>query len=256
MAELDLHRYQGSAHFGPGYHYLYEHDSHAPGSVDRALLEEMLLVCAETETYLYTAFTPLEPHYRKGSRPALEACVQKATEGCLSAEERIAAIARFTAGLGEYASDDMDLMRLGGTEEAIIDRGSDWCTDLARVGCVLFQIAGLPARIVMLADTAQAYSGHVITEAHRNGVWGAVDTTTGKVYVDADGCPVSAAAIRRTGQQGQFRCVAVANYFVWEAAKYTYTVSGINDYYRSILTKAQQGWPGGLRWLHGEEACR
>ena len=27
----------------------------------------------------------------------------------------------------------------------------------------------------------------------------------------------------------------------------------MNDYYRSILSMADRGWPGGLRWLHGED---
>lgn len=144
-------------------------------------------------------------------------------------------------------------MLLGGIEEEIISRGSDWCTDVARVGCLLFQVAGFPARIVVLANTGEAYSGHVITEVHRNGFWGAVDHTSGTVYADANGHPASAAAIMSLGHP-QFRTVAMANYFVWETDKYRYAVSGINPYYRSILAMSQQGWPGGLRWLHGEDA--
>ena len=52
----------------------------------------------------------------------------------------------------------------------------------------------------------------------------------------------------------QFRAAAVANYLIWEWEKYEYTVTGLNDYYRSILRMSAQGWPGGLRWLHGEDA--
>ena len=40
---------------------------------------------------------------------------------------------------------------------------------------------------------------------------------------------------------------------------YDYAVTGLNDYYRAILiygiygrSMADQGWLGGLRWLHGE----
>ena len=36
---------------------------------------------------------------------------------------------------------------------------------------------------------------------------------------------------------------------------YDYAVSPINDYYRSILEMSGRGWPGGLRWLHGEDAA-
>jgi hypothetical protein len=37
----------------------------------------------------------------------------------------------------------------------------------------------------------------------------------------------------------------------WE--RYDYPVSSMNDYYRSILERSLQGWPGGLRWLHEED---
>ncbi|MDF2627607.1 MAG: hypothetical protein K0R39_1438 [Symbiobacteriaceae bacterium] len=244
-----------TAQFDPAYSYMYQNDSHAPGSVDRVLLDEMVLLCADTEAYLYGTFTPLEILYRRGSREALEAYVRQAVAGCKSAEEQVAAIATFTAGLSERAEDDLDAMLLGGTEEEIIRRGSDWCTDLARVGCALSQVAGFPARIAVLADTEAAYSGHVITEVYQNGLWGAVDHTNGIVYADANGHPLSAAAVRKTGNP-QFRTVALANYAVWHADKYSYEVTGINRYYRSILEMSQQGWPGGLRWLHGEDTGR
>ena len=52
---------------------------------------------------------------------------------------------------------------------------------------------------------------------------------------------------------GQFRAAGVANYFCWRSASYDYTVTGLNEYYTSILEMADRGWPGGLRWLHGEE---
>jgi hypothetical protein len=52
---------------------------------------------------------------------------------------------------------------------------------------------------------------------------------------------------------GQFRGAAISNYFVWCWREYDYTVSKINNYYRSILEISNQGWPGGLRWIHGED---
>lgn len=151
---------------------MYANDSHAPGSVDRVLLEEMVFLCPETEAYLYTQFTPLDLRYRPGSRPVLEACLKQAVAGCGSPEEQVRAIVAHTSGLGASVTDDLDALQLGGTEEEILQRSTDWCTDLARVGCLLFQLAGLPARILVLADTEQAYSGHVITEVYRSGVGG------------------------------------------------------------------------------------
>jgi hypothetical protein len=151
-------------------------------------------------------------------------------------------------------------MRFGGTEEAIIARGTDWCTDVARVGCALYQVAGFPSRIVSLFNLHAAYSGHVIVEVHRRGAWGAVDTNSGVVYRKDDGRPATmwdlmndAEVVKRhDAQPSQFTGAGIANYRVRDSDFHDYTVSGLNDYYRTILSMAEQGWPGGLRWLHGE----
>ena len=141
---------------------------------------------------------------------------------------------------------------------------------MARVGCVLCQVSGIPARLVILFDTAQAYSGHVIIETFRRERWGAIDTNTGVVYRHPDGRPASTWELMNepelieshacnpiaayTSTRGQFAGAAIFNYFVWQSEMYSYAVSTINAYLRSILCMAQQGWPGGLRWLHGEES--
>ncbi len=262
--------YSGVGQFGPAYRYMLENDSHAAGSVDRVLQEGMIRICAETADCLYGAHTPLDIKYRNRSRPELEQCVSKASAGAERAEKAIERIAAFTAGLQErVAGGGTDDLLLGGTEEEIINRGSDWCTDVARVGCVLCQVSGIPSRLVILIDTGQAYSGHVIIEAHRQARWGAIDTTTGVVYRHSDSRPASAWELmngpelieshRRshraayTSTRGQFSGVAISNYFVWQSEMYSYAVSSLNDYTRSILSMAAEGWPGGLRWLHGEE---
>ena len=263
----DLSHYQGIAQFGPAYRFMFENDAHAPGSVDRVLAERMIRLCAETAGCLYEEYTPTKVEYAPGSRPELEELLAEVLAGC-GDEERVAAIARFCAALGENADDDLNTMRLGGTEEEIIRRGSDWCTDVARVGCILCQLVGIPSRLVMLADTAQAYSGHVIIEGYRDGVWGAVDVTTNVLYLHPDGSPATTWELtndpalvtshRRARETpyttpGQFRAAAIAHYFVEDARKYDYTVTSPNDYYRSILKESRRGWPEGLHWLHGED---
>ena len=263
-------RYSGVGQFGPAYRYMLENDSHAAGSVDRVLQEGMIRICAETADCLYGAHTTLDIKYRNGSRPELEQCVSKASAGAERAEKAIEKIAAFTAGLQErVAGNGLDDLLLGGTEEEIVHRGSDWCTDVARVGCVLCQVSGIPSRLVNLFDTTQAYSGHVIIETYRQERWGAIDTTTGVMYRQRDGRPASAWELmnepelieshRRshraayTSTRGQFAGAAISHYFVWQSERYSYAVSSLNDYYRSILSMAAEGWPGGLRWLHGEE---
>ena len=161
------------------------------------------------------------------------------------------------------------MMRLGGTEEQIIARGSDWCTDVARVGCALYQVAGFPCRIVNLFNLNAAYSGHVIVEVYRSGIWGAIDANSGVVYQrdEDDGAPATTwelmndaeLVIRHKSPEAwfthpdQFTAAGIANYYVRDADLYDYAITGLNDYYRAILSMAEQGWPGGLRWLHGED---
>ena len=265
---MDLSRYRGIGQFGPAYLAMLEHETHAPGSVDRVLLERMLRLCPETAAYLYREFTPVVVRYRKGTRPFLEHCLEEIVTGSASAEEQIDEIATFTARLGEAIGGGLDAMRFGGTEEEIIERGSSWCTDVARVASVLCQVAGFPARVLSLADTDQAYSGHSIIEVHRSDVWGAIDPTTAVTYRHPGGKPASAWELMRGPQLieahwrapsteytriGQFKRTAVSNYFVWEWSKYDYTLSSINSYCRSILEMSARGWPGGLRWLHDED---
>jgi transglutaminase-like putative cysteine protease len=260
----NLEAFQGIGQFGKACRIMLENDSHAPGSVDRVLAGRMVRLCDETADDLYTRYTPALVGFRRGSRPKLEGIVARLGEGDPSAENVVARIARFCAKMGEGLSDDLDAMRVGGTEEEILSRGSDWCTDVARVACVLAQVAGLPARIVNLFDTAHAYSGHVIIEAFRGGTWGAADSSTGVVYRHSAGRPATTWELMRTPElierhsgfystPDQFRAAAVVNYLVADRAAYDYTVAGVNAYCRSILENAARGWPGGLRWLHGED---
>ena len=183
-------------------------------------------------------------------------------------EGQIVRIAEITRGLDhEDAAAGLADLKFGGREEEIITRGTDWCTDVARVGCALYQVAGFPCRMVNLFNLNAAYSGHVIVEVHRTGTWGAVDTNSRVVYRNDDGRPAStwelmndACLVKRQEnpealfmQPSQFGAAGIANYRVRDTHLYDFSVSVLNDYYRAILSMAEQGWPGGLRWLHGEE---
>jgi hypothetical protein len=257
---MDVEAYRGIGQFGTAYRRMYENDVHSPGSVDRVLLDAMVRLCPETADYLYQAFTPIEARYRAESRAALEVAVHGATAFRGAEEETVEAIARFCAGLSERTSEaGLEEMIFGGLEEEIIVRGSDWCTDVARVACVMCQVAGIPARLVILAEASSAYSGHEIIEAYREGIWGAVDPLRGLAYRSAEGRPVStwdlmlAPALMEQHGRRPLGMAAIVNYSVEDREEYDYTVSGLNDYYRSILRLADAAWPGGLRWLFGED---
>lgn len=279
---MDVSSYTGPAAFGRAYQYMLEHDTHAPGSVDRKLVRGIVRLCPETAELLYSSFTDLTVRYEPGSRPALERVLSKAgragpqgrpSEAMADKPRRppeealLTHIVAFTRDLATTVDDDLDNMRFGGLEEEIIARGSDWCTDVARVACVLCQVAGIPCRIVNLFNLDQAYSGHVIIEAYRSGAWGTADACTAVVYRKPDGRPASVWDLMcdpglieaHVGPDAfyttveQFRAAGIMNYYCWESDKYDYTVSNLNDYCRSILEMAEKGWPGGLRWLHGED---
>ena len=258
--------FQDPGQFGPAYEYMLAHDAHAPGSVDRVLTAQMIRLCQETATYLYTDYTPVEASYEHDSRPELEQVLARLTPDQVATdEERLAAIARFTSSLQEAVVEAaVDDLLFGGTEEQIIARGSDWCTDVARVACVLCQAAGLPARLVQLFNLDQAYSGHVVIEVYRNRTWGMVDPLHNHIYRHRSGCPASTwdlmnhpSLVTAQGRDpGQFRGAAITNYFVTDWWDYDFAISRVNDYCRSILTMANRGWPDGLRWLCGEDTIK
>ncbi|MBO8183699.1 MAG: hypothetical protein H0Z28_13085 [Archaeoglobus sp.] len=265
-----LKEYKGLGVFCPAYKVMLENDPHHPESVDMVLMKNMILLCEETKEFLYKEYTPLEVLYERGSRPKLEEYVESAIVATpQSSADKIKSICKFVSELQWKVAREI---HLGGTEEQIIERGSEWCTELARVACMLYQIAGFPARIVYLADVERAYSGHAIVEIYWKSLcaWCAVDQSSNVVYLYPNGKPASVwdlmhnpKLIHRYSDESlpyvtpsQFRKAAISNYFVWEWEKYSYQITKINEYYRSILEMSEKGWPGGLRWLHGEDQVR
>ncbi|MCY3763537.1 MAG: hypothetical protein OXH50_20010 [Gemmatimonadetes bacterium] len=264
---MNLAALTGPKAFGGAYRIMLEYDAHAPGSVDRELVGSMVRLCDETASHLYRSYTNLSVGYEPGSRPELERFLAEAESSEGGPVDRVAAIAGLTLGLAEKRpAGRLPEMRFGGTEEQIIARGSDWCADVARVGCALYQVSGFPCRMVYLFNLDAAYSGHVIVEVHRSGKWGAVDTSSGVIYQEEDGVPASTLELmndahlvkRHAGPDAwytnpeQFTAAGIANYNVCDFELYDYEVTGLNDYTRAVLSMADRGWPGGLRWLHGE----
>ena len=163
-----------------------------------------------------------------------------------------------------------------GYKEDIIKRESYWCTDIARVACVLFQIAGFPARIIVTANTNFPYCGHTVTKVYYNGNWCLTDPNAGVVFRYTNGVLASAWEIHNDYEianrvyyindsdcmEGnavfplpveQFESVGIVNYYVDDMEKYNYETSGTNDFYKKILKNSDENWSGGLKWLHGEK---
>jgi hypothetical protein len=122
---------------------------------------------------------------------------------------------------------------------------------------------------VFLADPTRPYYGHGIVEVSRAGTWGAVDCLSNVVYRKADGRPASVWELQQDPelvtrhqrgdfttcvQPSQFKDAAIVDYPIEEQTSFSYGVGRVNSYYAAILEMADQGWPGGSRWLHGEDS--
>ena len=264
---MNLAALTGPKAFGRAYRAMLDNDPHAPASADREIVASMIRLCDETAAYLYDGYTSRSNGCVAGARPGLERFLAHAGLPADDPERRVVSIANLTRGLADKSpAGGLSAMRFGGTEEQIIERGSDWCADVARVACALYQIAGFACRMVYLFDLQAAYSGHVIVEVHRSGKWGAVDSMCGVAYRTDGGAPATTWELmnddglvqRHAGPEAwyttpeQFTAAGIANYHIQDAARYHYPVSGVNDYTRAVLSMADRGWPGGLRWLHGE----
>jgi len=261
-------QYRGLRQLPRPYRTMFDNDPHPAGSIDRALWESMVRLCPATADRLYREYTPTQVSYRPGMRPTLEHIVRTLGLADRSEEERVAAIVRFAAGIAPTPPVGLEERRFGGSEEEILSRGSDWCTDVARVACALCQIANLPSRLVILQDINQAYSGHTIVETWRSGKWGAADAIGNVVYRAENGAPATTwdlmsrpelldaqpvGDVTVGARRGQFSWTAIANYPLGPIDAVDYSVGTINAYYRAILAESARDWPDGLRWLFGED---
>ena len=265
---------KGIGIFGKQYEFGYKNETHATGSVVRVLFDEMLKLDVDSVDYLYSSYTDLTARYIIGSRIFLENIANKLKEK--NDEETINNIIKYCRNIVINCDTDIDDFVYGGIEEDVIKRTSYWCTDIARVACVLFQIAGFPSRIIITVNTNFPYCGHIVAEVYYNGKWCITDPNAGVVFKFENGTPASAWDIHNDYELAnriyrindpncmegngiffppgeQFESVGIVNYYVDEMEKYNYETSGTNEFYRKILTNSYEKWADGLRWIHGEE---
>jgi len=264
----------GIGSFGKRYEIMYQNDVQAEGSVVRVLFEQMIKLDAETAGFLYNEYTDLANRYKQGSRPYFENIVNGLRGK--NDSETIDNIISYCRDIVENCEIDIEDMIFGGTEEAVADRGTYWCTDIARVACVMFQVAGFPSRMLTTANTNYAYCGHEVTEVYYDNKWGVADPTSGVVIRYPDGSPASARDIQKnydianqsflrkypaSESEGyrffppgeQYESVGITNYYIDDHEKYSYKTSKLNDYCRAVLKCGDTQWAGGLRWIHGED---
>lgn len=154
--------------FGKAYGVMLRNDLHAINSIDHKFMQEMILLEDESCVFLYDE----KPKLIDMRGHELYAFAKRFRE--TNDRQTIENALSYTAEIANKCHDEFSEMKFGGTEKEILDRGTDWCVDLARVGAVLLTCNGIPARIVHLANLEKAYNGHVVVEAFYEGLYSAV----------------------------------------------------------------------------------
>ncbi len=239
---------QGYGVFGAAYEVMLRNDPHDPRSIDHELLRRMVRLDPESYDLLFYAEPPFCPHMEGHDLYGLAQTLKKQED-----RASIETILAFTSGIAKKCETSLEKKRFGGTEQEILARGTDWCTDMARVVVVLLGCIGIPARVLYLADPERAYHGHSAVEAFYDGKYGVADPIYG--YTFYDGSPLDAYTLMYEPQhlkhlpeeyRSLFQCIAVSRYDPMDPSN-DYSVSAVNAYYRTVLTREHHG-----HWMMGE----
>ncbi len=245
--------------FGKEYGVMFKNDLHALDSIDHQFLKDMILVDEQSVKLLYEA-TPKIPYDVK--RHELFEFSQRFK---FSSEiETIRSILNFTSNIALNYDINFSEMIFGGKEKDIIKRGTDWCADMARVGCVLLQCNNIPVRIVHIVNINKAYYGHVVCEAFFNDGYGMCDFIYG--VLGYDDIPISAWEMRLNKDlvtkcysrdykvyskgsdfEGLFSEIAINEYNIMDINN-KYTESKPNQYTLRIINENHEG-----KWFMGED---
>lgn len=152
---------------------LHAYSSYTDRSIERKQLHDCYKVVEENHEYLYREFTPTQTDYCRGTRPLLEAIVDKVCAGCAGERAKAVALVRWRRA---------NITHLGkcglGTEEEILLGGYSMCHDAARTLIALCQVAGMGARMI-LGLNDEKHNGHTLTEVFVDGRWALFDPSPG-----------------------------------------------------------------------------
>ncbi len=174
-------------------------DSH----LDRIHSLEAVFYCDEIAGYLYAKHTPVRVryHYKKRQRPLLDEIVETASINARNREEMAIEITRWINNNLIHTAIRQRLHPhkkplLGGTEEAVIERGYGYCNEMSRVFVTACQMAGVPARLIFVARAPGR--GHVLSEAYVSRRWAMFDMSLRGFVRAPDGHIYSAEEIHRS----------------------------------------------------------
>ena len=233
--------------FGKAYGHMLRNDLHDINSIEHKLMQEQIKLDSVSEPFLYGGYQisyPLENHelYLFSQR------FKKKND-----LDSIKSIIQYTYELSTNYNVPLKKMFFGGKEKEILDRGTDWCFDLARLAAVILDCIGLTSRFVFVADPNKAYHGHVLLEVYYNNSWGVVDPLYGYIFYNLK--PISAKEIFYSSQlqkmdedyKNMFKQIAIAEYNPNDPDN-KYIVSRCNEYTYKLNTIQQDS-----TWLLGED---
>lgn len=201
-------------------------DSHADGSIDIELIKGMIALDDEMMSHYYEGVPQVLSMRDHELYPFVRKYAQDSPKNTVKS----------IVGMYQARIDDEAEMILGGSDKEILERGTDWCTDVARLGVTLFMCADLPSRLVYLCDTDKDNWGHCINEVYFDDAWHLVDIVNGYILASAKAIYYDKELIKDLPEdyRGYFKAMAVSIYDPLDKDN-NYAVSGFNDYYREIL---------------------
>lgn len=233
--------------FGKEYGFMLRNDLHDIHSIEHKLMQEQIRLDAISEPFLYGGYQiiyPMEKHelylFSKQFKASNEL-------------DSLKSLIKYTSDLASNYDVPLEDMYFGGTEKEILDRGTDWCFDIARLSAVILDCIGLTSRFLFVANPYKAYHGHVLLEVYYNGSWGVVDPLYGYIFYDKK--PISAKDIFLSSQlqemkddyKNMFRQISIAEYDPNDINN-KYIISKCNTYTYNLNTIKQDG-----TWKFGED---
>lgn len=239
---------RGYSVFGKAYEIMLRNDIHDINSIDHKIISNMILLDNKSYDYLYKS---------KVNRLNMDNHELYKYSQQFKGNNDKEMLCNVINNLSKIASDfnvDFEDMLFGGTEKEILNRGTDWCGDMARVACVLLMCLNIPCRMVNLVNLNKAYNGHVVVEAYYENKWGVADPIYGFVfYIDK---PIDAYQLLNDKSlleeyeqdyRDLFTAVAISEYNPLDLDN-DYIISRPNDYYKSIINTNHNG-----KWLMNED---
>ncbi len=236
---------KGYSVFGKAYEVMFRSDLHDEDSIDHYILRNMILLDKDSKSFLYKKPRQISDDIKFHELYEFS----KQFEGS-DTLDTIKNISKLLYKIVEGFDVPFEDMIFGGKEKEIIKRGTDWCTDISRVGAALLQCLKIPSRIVVLVNNNVAYNGHQVVEAYIDGKYMMCDFlygVVGKINTiysvhDLLNKPeliknVYQSHVKENSQldyiSGLYNLAAISEYDITK--NYNYTISSPNEYYLRLM---------------------